>query len=161
MFYSTVGWAVRRPPSLRSIAKYTSHTQYTDSDAAVYADPALKRQWIERNVSPRRQTVRGRKGVDRRGAVWWDAALLVVPSKWIPPWICIGRSHNWIHTDTNRVDVWATLHERKRGTDPSWNVTRELFVELWRPSIGGKRKTGRGVTEFSTASFLCTRSNFV
>jgi len=90
---------------------------------------------MNREHSRRRQAARGGKGVDRRGATWWDAALLVVPSKWIPPWICIDRSHNWIHTDTDRVDVQPTIHdERKRGTDLSSEKRGAWAPRTWRSS---------------------------
>lgn len=155
MFYSTVDWG--GPPSLRSIAKYTWHTDKDICWSSV--ETTMNR------ASLRRQTVRGRKGVDWRGAVWWDAALLVVPSKWIPPWICIGRSRNWIHMDTDRGCIGSHASRRTEAKNGSFSERgARALCRTWRlsrPSIEGKRKTGRGVTAFSTASFLCTPGNFV
>ena len=108
MFYSTVGRAIHRPASLRSIAKYTSHT---DKNAAVYADLALGRQWIERTQVPEDKQCEEEKewtgGAAWRGATRYDEML---PSSWFPANEFLHeyvspRSHNWIHTDTDRVDV--------------------------------------------------------
>lgn len=153
MFYSTVGWAVRRPPSLRSIAKYTSHTRdtYSDRDAAMYADPALKRQWMERNVeSPKTNSAKKK----RSGPARRDETL---PSSWFP---ANEFRHEYVSaariTEFIRIRIAWMVYKRdasrrteaRSGSFPERGA-RVLCRTLEIVAIEGKRETGRGVTEFS------------
>jgi hypothetical protein len=123
--------------SSRSIAKYAWHMHRCQRYVPIQYETIMN---SAERASPRRQTVRGRKGADRPGIARWDAALRVVPSKWIPSWICI-RSHNWIHTDMNRGDRTGNASWRSGSGERILprNATRDPLYRTWRPRSRKRR----------------------